>query len=419
MRREGDPPADDAVDAMLQANDGNPEDTAKILLRQLLGGGHYNTLLGAPGSELLAKFLDEYSQLPSWADPELIEHAQQLGRRHMVVGSVLLAVASLPECYLDAQGAPILTSTGQLSEQPTRRLRHTAHMVFSVCAPGAIIRSPDADPDHLPVGLCKALTVRLMHALIRRFTAEGYQLPENFYQSVEHELGLDFSADDTGPTPINQEDQAFVLLTFSYVVLQGLERMGIELTDRDREAYVHMWNVIGYVMGVREELMPDGYRESASLFHALKQRLAAPCEEGKALMGAMMDWINQLVPKPFRGLNLAAELIIHFVGAESAAMLGIEQRGIRWLRHRAFTAALDGYEAFKPQNTQFSPLASLVNFMAGPMVRSFMKEVGGKRPPPPAHLLEEAKANGRTPPAAPVEAWPAYVVQTYGSGART
>lgn len=412
MRGEGDPPADDLVDQMLKANEGDPEQTARVLLRQLLGGGHYNMLLGTPGADLLSAFLREHGRLPPWANPELIEHAQQLGRRHMVVGSVLLAVASLPECYLDAQGTPILTSTGQLSEQPTRRLRHTAHMVFSVCAPDSIVAAADADPHAVPVGLSKAITVRLMHALIRRFTADGYRLPERFYRSVEEELGLPFDDDRPPPTPINQEDQAYVLLTFSYVVLQGLERMGVELSERDRHAYVHLWNVIGHVMGVQRELMPDTYREAASLFHALKQRLAAPSEQGTALMAAMLTWINKMVPRPLRGLDLAAELVIRFVGAESAAMLGIEQRGVRWLRHRLFTLPLDGYEAFKPAGTQWSPLGAVVEMMAGPMVRAFMAEVHGTRPPPPAHLLRPA---AERPPVPPDDAWPEYVVQTYGN----
>ena len=214
--------------------------------------------------------------------------------------------------------------------------------------------------------------------------------------------------------PINQEDQAFVLLTFSYVVLRGLERMGIEVTPRERDAYVHLWNVIGHAMGIRRELMADDYTESASLFHALKQRLAGPSEEGQALMKAMLGWINNLVPRPLRGLNLAAELVIHFVGREGAAMLGIEQRGRRWLRHRAFTLAIDGYEALAPQGGPFTPLTFAIQALAGPMVRAFMAEASTNRPPPPAYL-REGKDRPATPPGA--EQWPEYVVKTYG-GAR-
>ncbi|MCA9704842.1 MAG: DUF2236 domain-containing protein, partial [Myxococcales bacterium] len=406
MRCEGDPPADDTVDAILRANEGDPEQTARVLLRQLLGGGHYNVLMGTPGTELLGEFLREQSRLPPWADPARIELAQALGRRHTVVGSVLLAVAALPECYLDARGAPVLTATGQLSEQPTRRLRHTSHMVFSVCAPGSVVPAPGAPPDAVPRGLSKAITVRLMHALIRRFVVEDYRLPETFYTSVERELGMDpvsFGDEDKTPVPINQEDQAFVLLTFSYVVLRGLERMGIEVPPHERDAYVHLWNVVGHAMGVRRELMADDYVESASLFHALKQRLAGPSPEGQALMAAMLTWINKLVPRPLRKLDLGAELVIHFVGRESAAMLGIEQRGLRWLRHRAFTLPVDGFEALKPAGMQWNPLAMLMQRLAGPMVRRFMAEASTERPPPPGHLPTPRPA---------MEPWPEYVVQS-------
>ena len=161
MRCEGDPPADDAVHEMLKAVDGSPEETARILLRQLLGGGHHAALLGCPGSALLAEFLKEHRQLPSWTNHDLLLQAQHLCRNNLVTGSVLLAVASLPECYLDKRGAPVLAATGQLSGQPTRRLRHTAHMVFSVSAPGGLQVQPWEPPGTVPVGVSKALTVRL------------------------------------------------------------------------------------------------------------------------------------------------------------------------------------------------------------------------------------------------------------------
>lgn len=425
MRCEGDPPADDAVHAMFEASEGSHEETAKILLRQLLGGGHYNALRGGPGAELLEEFLREHQRLPEWADRNLIEQAQHLCRNNLVTGSVLLAVAALPECYLDAKGAPVLTSTGQLSEQPARRLRHTSHFVFSVAAPGGLFHRPGDDTSVVPVGIEKALTVRLMHALIRRFTIEGYRLPEHFYQEVEQELGLDeplsFGApepEERVPVPINQEDQAFVLLTFSYVVVRGLERMGIKLTPQDRDAYVHLWNVVGHVMGLRRELMPDGYEEAASLFHALKQRLAGPSPEGKALTEAMMGWVNALLPRPLRSLNLAAEIMTYFVGTESARMLGIEQRGLKWVRHRAFNFPLELIAAVKPEQVDFDPLSMVVQYLAGPMVKKFVAEVEGQRPPPPPEYAQRQREH-REQQTARVSAsrareWPRFVLDSAG-----
>ena len=107
--------------------------------------------------------------------------------------------------------------------------------------------------------------------------------------------------------------------------------------------------------------------------------------------------------RELRKLDLGAELVIHFVGRESAAMLGIEQRGLRWLRHRAFTLPVDGFEALKPAGMQWNPLAMLMQRLAGPMVRRFMAEASTERPPPPGHL----------PTPRPVmEPWPEYVVQS-------
>lgn len=427
MRCEGDPPADDAVHAMLEACEGDNEQTARILMRQLLGGGHYNALQGGPGAELLEQFLQEHRRLPEWTDRNLVEQAQHLCRNNLVAGSVLLAVASLPECYLDARGAPVLTSTGQLQQQPARRLRHTSHFVFSVCAPGGLFNQPHDDPSVVPVGIDKALTVRLMHALIRRFTIDGYCLPESLYRDVEHELGLDEpqsfrdDGDEMIPVPINQEDQAFVSLTFSYVVVRGLERMGVKLTPQDRDAYVHLWNVVGHVMGLRRELMPDGYEEAASLFHALKQRLAGPCPDGIALTQAMMGWVNSLVPRPLRAFNPAAEIITYFIGTESARMLGIEQRGLRWLRHRAFTFPLELIAATKPEQVTFDPLAILVQYLAGPMVRRFVAEVERNRPPPPPEYAKrQAQREGRAAAKArrELEQWPSYVLDSAGGGGR-
>lgn len=413
MQCEGDPPADEAIGEMLEATDDSPEKTARILLRQLLGGGHHAALLGCPGSQRLAEFLAENSELPDWADPKVIEQAQYLCRNNLVVGSVLLAVASLPECYLDARGTPVLASTGQLSENPTRRLRHTAHMVFSVCAPGGLVRQPGEDESTVPIGVSKALTVRLLHALIRRFTIDGYRLPESFYQDVEDELGIgdpvSFDEEDREPVPVNQEDQAFVLLTFSYVVVRGLDRLGVKLTPQDRDAYVHLWNVVGHIMGVRRELMAKDYKEAEVLFNILKKRLAGPSPDGEALIGAIMTWVNRLVPRPLRVLNPAAQLIRYFIGSESAEILGIHERGLDGVRKRIFDAPLRAYAALKPSYVDLDPLAVLVQYLAGPMVRHFMAEVERPRPAPPVGATQ-AKGAARPSP----HAWPDYIVASYG-----
>src|SRR3954454_6141105 len=67
--------------------------------------------------------------------------------------------------------------------------------------------------------------VRLMHGAVRKLAASA--------PTWKAEYGL----------PINQEDLAGTLMSFSWVVMDGLDKLGISLSDSDREAYLHCWLV--------------------------------------------------------------------------------------------------------------------------------------------------------------------------------
>ena len=51
--------------------------------------------------------------------------------------------------------------------------------------------------------------------------------------------------------PINQEDMVYTLMTFSYVVIEGFRVMGYDMTEAQRDGYVHCWNVVGHLMGIQ------------------------------------------------------------------------------------------------------------------------------------------------------------------------
>ncbi|WP_210542142.1 oxygenase MpaB family protein [Rhodoferax sp. PAMC 29310] len=57
--------------------------------------------------------------------------------------------------------------------------------------------------------------------------------------------------------PCNQEELAYTLLTFSYVFLRSMRRLGLGLPASDEEAYLHAWNVVRHVLGIRRELLAD------------------------------------------------------------------------------------------------------------------------------------------------------------------
>ena len=49
----------------------------------------------------------------------------------------------------------------------------------------------------------------------------------------------------------------------SYVVLTGLERLGVYLTDDDKRDYHHMWRYANYLMGVNPALLADSPAQDA------------------------------------------------------------------------------------------------------------------------------------------------------------
>lgn len=65
--------------------------------------------------------------------------------------------------------------------------------------------------------------------------------------------------------PINQEDMVITLLSFSWVVLDTIEKNTVSgsLTRKDEDAYLHLWRYIGYLIGVSEDLNPCVTKEKA------------------------------------------------------------------------------------------------------------------------------------------------------------
>ena len=140
--------------------------------------------------------------------------------------------------------------------------------------------------------------VRLMHAAIRHL------LLAEQVAGRKDELGRALAEQYWNPKsgqPINQESMAFVILTFSYVGLRGLDSLGVHSKEEEREAFIHAWSVIGHVMGVRDELLARNFKDAKVLFDTIKRRRRGESNEGKALTKALLEWMEDAVPPGFQG----------------------------------------------------------------------------------------------------------------------
>lgn len=250
--------------------------------------------------EPVRAYFEETSRMPRWADSRALARSQEVFALHGPWIILALHCASLPYCYGAAKGVKALSLTDKLRSTPWRRLLNTAQFVVDVMAKGAFTAEGH--------GVRSAQRVRLVHAALRL------------------RLGRDPRWCASWGLPINQEDLAGTMLSFSSVVLDALEKLDVAIPAEDREAYVHAWNVIGWLLGLDPALLPQSDFEAARLRAVIEARHVAPCAEGQAMTRSLLEYLDRLLNPP--GVTgIPAALVRHFLGDRIAGVLGVEAPG--------------------------------------------------------------------------------------------
>ena len=311
MRQIGDPQADKVVAELLAAGDIAPVNS---LMKNLVAN-EFPVPEDLPAT--VRDYLARTDALPNWADPVRIQAGEQVFWRYGLQLVVILNTYALPFCYVAKNGVQVLALTTRLLTNPTRRIVETAQLLVDVMQPGGLTTDQGR-------GRRSIQKVRLMHAAIRKLAPMAPNWTAQY--------GL----------PVNQEDLAGTLMAFSWVSLDGLQKLGIEIPDADREAYLHCWRVVGYLLGIREEILPKDIASAEALAMSIARRQFAPCAEGQAMTKALIDMLANVVPGDvFR--HVPAVLIRYFLGAQWAAWLGIAES--RWTEMALAPLKLLGVEA--------------------------------------------------------------------------
>lgn len=302
--------------------------------------------------EALRAYVDAGRQLPPWCRADDVARAEQVFMDYGPLSCTLLFCASLPQCYVLPHLAEVLHMAGQLEAHTEHRIRQTASMVFPVMMKGGLTR-PEGG------GIAQILKVRLIHATIRHLilrgppgTAQGRIEPlapvaatAGLHQAL---LAAGWDVERQG-LPCNQLELGYTLLTFSFVFLQGMRRLGIALPVPQEEAYLHAWNVAGHVLGIHEELMAHSMEQAQRMFDSIQaQARAQPAVPdvrpglGRALMATLARSIRLPVLR-----NIPVPLTQLLIGRETSAAIGVDQR-VGLLARFVFAAgfaAVRGFDA--------------------------------------------------------------------------
>ncbi|TNE91553.1 MAG: DUF2236 domain-containing protein [Deltaproteobacteria bacterium] len=247
----------------------------------------------------LAKWLEDNANLPEWADHDLIRDAQAFYERVGWSFALCLFASSLPQAYAAANGARVLLETQGLTQHVKRRIGETAQFLFDVLAPDSF--GPKGR------GLAVARKVRLIHATVR-----------------QHSLMRRAWATPSWGVPINQEDLAGTVMTFSLVVLDAMKRLHIHVSPHEEKAWMHTWACVGHVMGVHENLLAPDIDDARALMDAIRDDQWAPSEQGRRLTHQLCWSIADMMPAPTNpGVPMAEMLIREVAGDRCADVLGL------------------------------------------------------------------------------------------------
>ena len=103
--------------------------------------------------------------------------------------------------------------------------------------------------------------------------------------------------------PINQEDLAGTLLTFSFLAIDGLRKLGANISSEAADAYFYAWCGIGRVLGVLPEMIPCNLEEVAELKELISLRQFAPSDEGRQMTQALIGMLQKNSPPLLEGIR--------------------------------------------------------------------------------------------------------------------
>lgn len=261
MRSQGDIPADNLI------NEFFADENQKTAFRNLLDSLTYNHQLNQLDDfdGIKEAFLSA-AKLPDWANRKLIKQGAAFFALHATAIMNLLGLLSLPYCYAAADGAKVLDLSERIRNKPEHRLGETADFIWDVMAPDAF--EPEGK------GLISILKVRLLHAAIRFYTNKSGKWNDDW--------GL----------PVNQEDMAGTNLSFSLIVVRGLRKFGLTIDYAAQQAFMHLWNVIGFLLGVDESLLPETGKEALLLEEAIRLRNFKTSEHGQLLTRSLIQYFS-------------------------------------------------------------------------------------------------------------------------------
>ncbi len=291
LRRQGDPQADAAVAQVVA-------DGEKKVVGAFFKSLRANDSPLPPDSPRpLRDFMAASEGLPHGLDPGRLQRGGEAFLRNGLPSVVVLLASSLPRGYAAPCLCEILSISRDLEGRPFDRLMGVVQLLINI-----------SDGDAFQPGGRATVTaqkLRLLHAGVRR-------IARRIRPNYEARFG----------TPVNHEDMLATIMGFSYLLVDGIGRLGLTMKPGEPDDLYYLWRVFALLMGIHPEGSPhdDSYipanlSDAAEFYASFVRRnntMPAANPSGPVLTQDNLDMMQRLLPPPLRwmGLRFAPRILM-------------------------------------------------------------------------------------------------------------
>ena len=283
LRRQGDPQADAAIARVVAEGQ---KDAVGGIFKALRAN---DSPLPPDTPQALKDFMTASAGLPPGIDVPRLKRGGEAFLRNGIPSVAVLLASSLPRGYAAPCLCNILSISRDLEGRPFDRLMGVVQLLVNISDGDAFQPNGRA--------IITAQKLRLLHAGVRRLT-------HRLRPGYEHKYG----------TPVNHEDMLATIMGFSYLLIEGVGRLGLPLKTEEAEDLYYLWRVFALLMGIHpdgrphdESYIPATLHEAAEFYASYVRRtntMPHANPEGLVLTQDNLAMMTQMLPQPLRSLGL-------------------------------------------------------------------------------------------------------------------
>ena len=285
LRQQADPEADATIAEIVAGGEKGSVGPLFMMLKA------NDTPLPANAPQPLKNFMASTAGLPPGIDMARLQRGGQAFLRNGVPAVVVLLASSLPRGYAAPCLCEILSISKDLEGRPFDRLMGVVQLLVNISDGNAFQPNGRA--------LITAQKLRLLHAGVRR-------IAHRFRPEYQAKYGV----------PVNHEDMLATIMAFSYLVIDGVHRLGLTMPPEQAEDLYYLWRVFAVLMGIHpagqphdDSYVPANLDEAAEFYASYVRRnntSAALNPHGPRLTLENLLMMQGLLPRPLRLLGFRA-----------------------------------------------------------------------------------------------------------------